>query len=588
MEFSWELESMYKSVNSEKFKHDLDKLKIETDNLNKWAMDNLKVHVNETEKIEYYIISKNKLIDLCTVSIYVNLALSTDTLNSDLINASEKIENIKSNFSIHESLFINFLKGTDDLENIINNSHILSEHKFIINELKKEAEHTLLSSEEEIISKLKNTGSNSWRKLWEQITSSLTAELEIDGKTQVCPLSVIRNYAYNDSSEIRKKAYEAELSAYKKIELAGSFCINSIKGEVIAISNLKGYKSPLLMTLENSRIDLEILNIMFDSIKKNLVPMQKYFIKKAQILGHDSKLPFYDLFAPLGENIIFTYEQAKDFIIEHFSAFSEKMGEFAKKAFDCRWIDVLPKKGKVGGAYCEAVHSIKQSRILTNFSGTFNDVITLAHELGHAYHDSCLYNETPLNSFYTMPIAETASTLCENIVTKSALKGASKLQSLLIFDNDISGMTQVIIDIYSRFLFEDEVFNKRKNSFLNSQELCEIMIDAQKKAYGNGLDEKYMNPYMWLCKPHYYDADFNYYNFPYAFGFLLSKGLYKIYTENTSDFRNLYDKMLSLTGKNNINDVVKLAGIDLYDENFWNGVLNIVISEINEFCEISF
>ena len=189
---------------------------------------------------------------------------------------------------------------------------------------------------------------------------------------------------------------------------------------------------------------------------------------------------------------------------------------------------------------------------------------------------------------YTMPIAETASTLCENIVTKSALKGASKLQSLLIFDNDISGMTQVIIDIYSRFLFEDEVFNKRKNSFLNSQELCEIMIDAQKKAYGNGLDEKYMNPYMWLCKPHYYDADFNYYNFPYAFGFLLSKGLYKIYTENTSDFRNLYDKMLSLTGKNNINDVVKLAGIDLYDENFWNGVLNIVISEINEFCEISF
>lgn len=588
MEFSWELESIYESVNSEKFKYDLNELKIKTDSLNKWAIDNLKEHVNETEKIEYYIISKNKLMDLCTISIYVNLAISTDTLNSDLINAAEKIENIESDFSVHESLFINFLKGIDDLENIINNSRILNNHKFVINELKKEAEHTLLSLEEEIISKLKNTGSNSWRKLWEQITSSLTADLEIDGKTQICPLSVIRNYAYNNSPEIRKKAYEAELSAYKKIELAGSFCINSIKGEVISISNLKGYKSPLLMTLENSRIDLEILNIMLDSIRKNLIPMQKYFIKKAQILGHDSKLPFYDLFAPLGENIVFTYEQAKDFIIEHFGSFSEKMGEFAKKAFDCRWIDVLPKKGKVGGAYCESIHSIKQSRILTNFSGTFNDVITLAHELGHAYHDSCLYDETPLNSFYTMPIAETASTLCENIVTKSALKGASKLQSLLILDNDISGMTQVIIDIYSRFLFEDEVFNKRKNSFLNSEELCEIMINAQKKAYGNGLDERYMNPYMWLCKPHYYDADFNYYNFPYAFGFLLSKGLYKVYIEDKSNFIHLYDKMLSLTGKNNINDVVKLAGIDLYDENFWNGVFNTVINEINEFCEISF
>ena len=185
-----------------------------------------------------------------------------------------------------------------------------------------------------------------------------------------------------------------------------------------------------------------------------------------------------------------------------------------------------------------------------------------------------------------MPIAETASTFCETLILNSALKTASNREKKIILENDLSGIAQTIIDIYSRFLFEDEVFKRREKGFVSVSELKEIMTNSQKEAYGKGLDEKYLHPYMWICKPHYYDSDFNYYNFPYAFGLLLSKGLYAKYLKDKKAFVELYDKMLSVTGKNNISDCVKLCGIDLYDINFWRSGLKIINEEIESFINL--
>ncbi len=587
MNLIWDLSPIYESIDSEGFKNDKKTYIKKINELNKWTEENFSSPENPKEKIEKYITKKNELTKFSKLSLYLNLLSSTNTSDEKTLKEIDQLEEIELNITPHEVNFIHFLKKTSNIDEIIKSSKILTDYEFYIKELKNYSQHILSRSEENIITKMKKNGSMLFEKQWEQLSSNLIIDMKTEGKAQQFTLSEIRNLAYSANSSIRKKAYESELKAYEKIETASAFSLNGIKGETITISKMRGYSSPLEMTIETSRIDKEILKTMFTTIKENIPSIQRYFLKKAEILGHKNGLPFYDLFAPIDENDIkFTYDKAKNFVIDNFMSFSKKLGDFAKNAFEKNWIDVMPKKGKVGGAFCEGIHPIKESRILTNFTGTLNDAVTLAHELGHAYHDSCLYDEKELNSDYPMPIAETASTFCETIILNSALKTASEREKRIIIENDLSGIAQTTIDIYSRFLFEDELFKRREQGFVSSNELKEIMINAQKESYGKGLDENFLHPYMWVCKPHYYDADFNYYNFPYAFGLLLSKGLYAKYLKNSGGFPELYDKMLSATGKNSIADCAKLCEIDLYDINFWRSGFKIINEEIENFLKL--
>ena len=580
MNTDWNLDNIYKSVSSEEFKRDTKEYKKAVEDFNNWCKVNLVTTDNAQNKLEKYIVLKNKVMSYNKLIIYANLAQTTDTTNSEISKAIDIIEGIESETSYQNTAIVDFVKNIDNLDQLIENSSLLKEHSFYLSEIKNKGNYTLSSAEEAIISKMKNTGSLLWEKQWNQLTSTLM----VDYNNEEIPLSQARNLAYDKSGKVRKSAYEAELKAYSKIENPVAFCMNGIKGEVITLSNMRGYKSPLDMTLIESRIDNDILRAMFGAIEESLDKLQNYFIIKARALGHKGALPFYDLFAPVVKSHKeYTVDEAKEFVLRCFYSFSEDLGNFAKLAFENRWLDIMPKKGKVGGAYCETIHSISESRIFLNFGGAFDDVVTMAHELGHAFHNTKLFNLSEINSFYPMPIAETASTFCESIVVNEALKLADENEKINILENDIMGLTQCIVDIYSRFLFEDSVFNCRKNGTLSVNELNDLMMSAQKKAYGKGLDEKYLHKYMWICKPHYYDSEFNYYNFPYAFGALLSKGLYSLYKKMGKDFLNLYDNFLSLSSTMLLSDVVKIAEIDLYSKEFWLTGINQIINEIDQF-----
>lgn len=583
MNTSWNLENIYSSVSSEEFKRDVNDYRKSIEDLNAWCDNNLNDTENAVEKLEDYINYKNKLQTLSKTSLYVNLALSVDTGNETLVKANSILKEIESNISYHQSKLVEFLKNIDNLNSVISKSQLLREHSYFLKEQYSLGSFLLSPKEESIIAKMKSNGSQLLEKQWEQLTSGLT--IEFKGKKE--PLAAIRNYAYSADREIRRAAYEAEIAGYKAIEIPVAFCLNGIKGEVITTSKLRGYSSPLEMTLLESRINRNILDAMFSALRDSLPQIRKYFYKKAEILGYKKSLPFYELFAPVSqEDLSYSVEEAADFVIKVFYGYSKDLGDFAKYAIDNRWIDIMPKEGKVGGAFCETIHSIKESRILTNFGGTFNDVLTIAHELGHAFHNTRLFNNTELNSFYPMPIAETASTFCETLVINKALEGASKNEKLIILENDLQGLTQCIVDIYSRFLFEDSVFKEREKGFLSVKELQRLMEKAQIEAYGDGLDKNYLNRDMWVCKPHYYDSEFNYYNFPYAFGALLSKALYSIYQQKGSEFIALYDKILASSATDSLYNVLKIADIDLEDKSFWQKGLNIIIAEIDEFSKL--
>lgn len=585
----WSLDSLYTSFDSNQFTEDNKKVLSLITELKNWSKENLTSKENTKDKIEYYLNKTTELSSLIyRIAAFCELSISVDAKNEKALQSLEKIEKTITETTEFDVAFKKWLSSLDNLDEVINSCDYIKTHEFILNEAIKSAKHMLSDEQEIVISKMRNTGSGSWSKLQEFLTSTHTVDISINGEDKKLPLPVVRNMAYSDDLYTRKTAYFAELKSYSKIESSSAAALNGIKGEVITLSKLRGYSSPLDMTLENSRMDSETLDAMLEAIREYLPYFRNYLKKKAELLGHKSnKLPFYDLFAPIGKvEMKFTYDEARKFIVDNFKIFSQELADFADRAFKENWIDAEPREGKRGGAFCYNLHPIKESRVLANFDGSFSNVTTLAHELGHAYHGNCLMEETFLNSNYPMPIAETASIFCETLIIDAALEIASKEEKISILENSLQSSTQTIVDIYSRFLFEDEVFKRREDHSLSVDEFKSIMLDAQKHAYGDALDENFMHPYMWVNKPHYYYSDANYYNFPYAFGELFVKGLIAEYKKRGNSFADDYKKLLSLTGKNDLYTLGKTVGFDLHSVDFWRSSLEVIKNDIDYFISL--
>ncbi|MBR2849863.1 MAG: M3 family oligoendopeptidase, partial [Clostridia bacterium] len=412
-----------------------------------------------------------------------------------------------------------------------------------------------------------------------------TATVEVDYKGEVTTLSAIRGLAESDDKETRKSAYEAEIAAYKKIKDPIAFALNSIKAQVNTEAELRGYENPLAMTLEHSRMKKETLDAMLEAMREYMPKFRKYLRHKAELLGYENGLPWYEIFAPMGKagGKTFTAEESHAYLVEHFESFAPDLADMVDEAFKNDWIDFYPRAGKVGGAFCSNLPFLKQSRVLTNFSGSFGSVVTLAHELGHAYHGLMIQDHRPLNTGYTMPVAETASNFNELIIVNDAIAKSEGEEKIQLIESQLQDCTQIIVDIYSRFLFEDEVIRRRKNTFLFAKDLEEIMINAQKEAYGDGLDPDTLHPYMWCCKSHYFSAGLSYYNFPYAFGGLFSRGLYAKYLEEGEIFLPKYRALLKATTVESVENVAHIAGIDLTNPDFWRKSLDVIAEKIDEF-----
>ncbi|WFA08176.1 M3 family oligoendopeptidase [Tissierella sp. Yu-01] len=585
----WSLDELYTSFKSNKYIQDLGKYEKLIEEFNVWANSRLNDYKDIGVKIEEYINYSKSLSTLSAkLGTFASLTSSVDANNEVALAYLNKLSMMGSNLTKPNVKFQNYLKNIDNLDEIIKTSELLKEHDFYLNQIKIFAKYLLSEKEEVLISKLRNTGSTAWTNLQNKITSNLMVDIKLNDQEKKLPLPAVRNLAYSTDTDIRKTAYEAELLAYKKIEESSAAALNGIKGEVLTITELRGYSSPLEEVLIQSRMNNGTLDSMFTAIKEYLPIFHKYYRRKAELLGHKNGLPFYDMFAPMGKvSRTFTYEEAMKYIVENFRTFSDKLADYAENAYERNWLDVEPREGKIGGAFCSNIHPIKESRVLANFDGSFSNVITLAHELGHGYHGLNLKDASILNSRYPMPIAETASIFCETIVTNAALREASDDEAIGILETSISDAGQVIVDIYSRFLFETEVFERRKDHPLSVNEFKEIMVEAQKKSYGHGLDHDVLHPYMWINKTHYYSAGRNFYNFPYAFGLLFSKGLYAEYLTKGNNFVKEYDELLEATGKNNIEDVALRMNIDIQSPEFFRASLQLIENDIEKFIKIT-
>ena len=583
MNTEWSLEVYYKGYEDPAFAEDFELLQknaqaLETALGQAREQDDVQGLVTVLEAKEAYAKVLFKLNE------YLALRNSVDTTDGKTLDHIGRLDKINASTAKAQSAMDKYIAGVADLEACIAAHPLLTEYAFLLRNTKKKAVHLFSDEMEAMISKMNLTGGNAWSRLFDYLTSTL--KVDYDGEQITLP--AVRNLANDPDGAVRKKAYEAELASYAKIEGSIAYALNNIKSQVRMLAQESGYGSALTMTLDQSDMKRETLDAMFGAMQEYLPAFHKYMRAKAEYLGYHNGLPWFEMLAPLGRNDKkYTLEETKQCLLDSFGQFSKDMADMMERAFDEEWIDFYPREGKVGGAFCCEVSHAGQSRILTNFNGSFDAVDTLAHELGHAYHGTQTCDHRILNRDYPMQVAETASTFNETHITCLAIAKATGEEKLALLDNILMNTTQVICDIYSRFLFEDSVFNACEDRFLMPEDLKAMMLDAQKKAYGDGLDPEYMHPYMWACKGHYYSEALSYYNFPYAFGAMLAMGLYSMYLKEGEAFLPKYNKFLHATTVMSVEDTAAVVGIDLTSKDFWRESLKSFADMIDEFVELA-
>jgi pepF/M3 family oligoendopeptidase len=471
--------------------------------------------------------------------------------------------------------------GTIDLDPLIAASSQAAAHAWPLHKAARRATHQMSEPEESLAAELGITGSSAWSRLYDDVSAGVTATVEhADGRTEILPIFAVRGLATDPDAAVRAAAFRAELAAWQDNATPIAAALNAIKGETLALGGRRGWDDPLSPVLEASAVEREAFDAMQAAVDDSLPDFRRYLVAKARLLGKD-RCAFWDLFAPVGDAPAVSWPDATATVERAFAGYGDDLAGLARRALGELWVDAGPRAGKVGGAFC--MHTGDGvSRVLMNFDGSIDSVHTLAHELGHAYHNTALAPRTPLQRSTPMALAETASIFCETILTDRALEAAEGGERLALLEADLQGACQVVVDIRSRFVFESRLFARRASSTVPARELSELMREAQVEAYGDGLDPDELHPLMWAAKPHYYGSTF--YNWPYTFGLLFGLGLYARWLDDPDGFRSAYIDMLSSTGVETAAQLAGRFGIDVGDQAFWTASLDVVRGRIDDFC----
>lgn len=581
MDWTWDLSFLYKDFNDPKLQGDLEAL---PQMIAEWKAV-AEGDLPPRERLEKLVDMSDAVSAVANrVGCFCGMTLAVDATHVEAAKYSDKLDVISNDMQLTYSAIVRYVGGLDNLEEVIASSDKLTAVAFALREMAQQAHHLIPSQVEPWLRQMQLSGGNAFSQLRDKLDSTHT----VDFRGQSLPLPAVRGMAYDADPSVRKDAYEAELASYKKMELPMSYCLNSIKMEARTMAKARGYDSVLSMTLDQSRMDQQTLDAMWTAIREYLPDFRRYLRAKGEYLGHQDGLPFYDLFAPVGKGgRVYTIEEARQKLVDEMGKFTPKMAEFIDNAFEQRWIDVFPREGKTGGAFCNSVHEFDRSLILTNFHpGSFSDVSTLAHELGHAWHNRCMAGLPEMMTDYPMPLAETASIFNETMLAHQALQSATPQEQFTVLESSLMEATQTVVDIYSRFLFESEVIDTRADHAMTVDELKDAMLRAQEASYGDGLDKAFLHPYMWACKSHYYSSGYNFYNFPYAFGLLFGKGVFAQYLQKGDAFVEDYCRLLRSCGSDTVANVAASVGIDVHSVDFWRSSLEIVKADIDRFCQL--
>lgn len=468
----------------------------------------------------------------------------------------------------------------------------LQETSFALNEIRDDGKRLLSEEEEKLIAELNKDGLAAWSNLYDTVVSIMTISFtDKDGKTVDLSVGQAMNRMYADPDpDVRKQIFENWEAAWSKYAPIFADTINHLDGYRITLQKAHDRKGHLEEPLEYNRMSKETLDAMWTAVTNNKQPFITFLNQKAKLLGMD-KLGWQDVDAPvaLGDSEAkkFTYDEACDFVIENFASFGPKLSAFAKHALENRWVEAEDRPNKRPGGYCTGLPEFEESRIFMTFTGSPSDASTLAHELGHAFHSHVLKEVPRLNRHYAMNVAETASTFAETIIGNATVANAnSKEEKAALLNSKLENATAMFLNIHARFLFEDAFYTERAKGIVSEKRLNELMVEAQKKAYGDSLSS--YHSHFWCSKLHFFIDQVPFYNFPYTFGFLFSLGIYAKYLKQPEGFEEKYIALLKDTGSMKVEDLAaKHLDVDLTKSDFWEAGIQLMANDVEEFIRLT-
>jgi len=593
----WDLTSIYPSIESKELKAALKKYGGQIDEMDAFLTKTGKTTAKSPSKKIGKLLGEavtrfNEIFTLAgTIGPFLHAHVAVDSRDQAATRLLSEYEQYSVKSSVLSTKLHNWIAilGPTVLKKAVPADPSAASHAFFLFESLEQARFLMSEAEELLAAELTLSGGRAFGKLQGTLTSQLTVDFELDGQVKKMPIPALINLRSHPDEATRRRGYETENIVWEKAKETLAFCLNGVKGETLILDKKRGRIDNLHASLDSARMDRKSLGAMLEAMRDSFPVFRKYLKHKAKKLGKE-QLAWWDLSAPLGKSDkVYSLEEARDFIVENFGRFSPELGDFAKRAFDQGWIDAEPREGKRAGAFCMGVERIHESRILANFEGSFNEVSTLAHELGHAFHNECAYQagKTPLQQSTPMTLAETASIMCERIIVEAALRASPRPEdALVLLEAQLNNATMVIVDIYSRYLFEKEVFERRIKSELTADDFCQIMERAQKETYGEGLDPRFLQKFMWTWKPHYYTSGYSFYNYPYAFGLLFATGLYGIYEKRGEAFVPDYKHLLASTGENRAAELADRFGLNIRTKPFWSKGLAVIGQNVERFCAL--
>ncbi len=602
----WDLGGIFSGFDGADYQQALKDYAAGMDDLDKRLADEVAQRSDFSRWLADYLAASNKTGALEeSLDAYAYASYSTDTTNSEYLNNLSKLEELGLRSKAQALVFQGILsRYAQDLSTFYTSFPQFSQYHYVLEQVIADGTHRMSQAEENLAADLCRTGGAAWSRLHEQVISNLTDP--DTGKT----FNEIRNEAYSPDPAVRKAAWETEIRLLKSVEIPIAAALNNLKGATVTLNRRRGWSQAISRALASANMGERTLAALIGAIEDSLPFWRDYLQLKGHLLAaaksgadgaqSESGCAFYDLFAPLprlsagfaasGADSVgaegvrmegWSFAEARDYIVERFSGFSQDMGDFARNAFEENWIDAQVRKGKVGGAYCIDFPSKGVSRVLSNFTGSFSDVTTLAHELGHAYHHHCIVGVDYELSHYPMTLAETASIFAENIVMKDMISRCRGFDKMQLLELHLQDSCQVLVDILSRFYFEQSVFEEREQGELSAADFCRLMAQAQERSYGSGLSSE-RHEYMWAVKTHYYSPDLDFYNFPYAFGLLFALGLHAQYQKEGTGFSEKYRQLLRDTGSYSCEEVCRRAGFDIETREFWAAGIATFAAELEE------
>ncbi len=549
-----------------------------------------KLEPSNRDECKSAILEYQRLVtDIELVSSFAECLTAQDVDDMPALQIKQEVDVLISDWFKLQTRIESFARRQDDVawDEFLDDPDLIP-IRFSLNELRINARKKMPEEFEAFANELAVSGYHAWNRLYDKMAGDLRVDFTEDGKTTKISLGQLASKMDSSDRSIRKQAFEKLEAAWETRAEYAAMALNSLAGFRLSLYRNRKWDSILYEPLAMGRLGEETVDAMWNAVSESVHRLERYIETKKKLLGID-KFCWYDQSAPVGKSDQkMSWDEAKKFIVKHLGGFSGEMAEFSQMAFEKRWIEAENRPGKAGGGFCTGFGPVKESRIFMTYLDTFGDMMTLAHELGHAWHSWVLKDLPTFAAEYPANLAETASIFNELLVTDAAFSEASDSdQKLMLLDQKLQRTHIMFCNLHARFIFDKTFYTERKNGVVPRKRLDEIMVDAQKKAFGDTLDKDGYHPLFWASKLHFFLTGLPFYNFPYTFGFLFAGGVYDRAKTEGKDFFEKYRALLHDTGSMTTEDLAqKHLGVDLTKDDFWTTAVDRMLADVEPFVEL--